>query len=282
MPPSAVRTQVPVSSDRSGYLYAPFQARLSMMLKLDRPARSVQEIEALPALGGPECTSHLQRKGTELSAETLVYLLREFAAMHKSKLFETCGSLLIGVPDDDGLYHGGKCEGIILNQARTFGFLRDPDLRTEYRGRCHERMWECISEGRSTKPFWEERFGAALRGICIDIGRALKAERARHAIRDLAEDGLDPSELRGNDDEHAWIAKMNAQELRMAIRELPEPLMSTAWMKWVEDFPITSPDDVSITSVLGISDSMVRRNIRAAKSVLALNPTVAALREDLS
>src|SRR5881296_3899658 len=130
-----------------------------MMLKLDRPARSVREIEALPALGGPECTSYLLRKGKELSAETLVFLLREFAAMHRSKLFETCGSFLVGMPDGDGRYHGGHCEGVIVNQARVLGFLRDPDHRTEYRGRCHTRMWECITEGHSAKPFWEERFG---------------------------------------------------------------------------------------------------------------------------
>jgi hypothetical protein len=252
-----------------------------MMLKLDRPARSVREIEALPALGGPECTSYLLRKGKELSAETLVFLLREFAAMHKSKLFEACGSLLVGVPDRDGRYHGGHCEGIIVNQAKVFGFLRDMDLRTEYRGRCHTRMWECISEGRLAKPHWEERFGRALQAICIDMGQGLKAELERHAIIDLAENDPDPYELPDSDDEDAWIARMNVRELRQAIRELPEPLRSTARMKWIDDFPITSPDDVSITSVLGISDSMVRRNIREARATLALNPIVAALREDL-
>lgn len=252
-----------------------------MMLKLDRPARSIQEIEALPALGGPECASYLQRKGKELSAETLVFLLREFVAMHKSKLFEVCGSLLVGVPDRDGRYHGGKCEGIIVNQAKVFGFLRDTDLRTEYRGRCHTRMWECISEGRSAKPYWEMRFGRALQAVCIDIGGGLKAELERHAIRDLAENDQDPYEIPGNDDEDAWISRMNVRELKQAIRELPEPLIRTAWMKWVDDFPITSPDDASITSVLGISDSMVRRNIREAKAALALNPIVTALREDL-
>jgi hypothetical protein len=252
-----------------------------MMLKLDRPARSVREIEELPALGGPECTSYLQRKGKELSAETLVFLLRELAAMHKSKLFEMCGSLLIGVPDEDGRYHGGKCEGIIVNQARIFGFLRELDLRTEYRGRCHTRMWECICEGRSAKPYWEERFGRALQGICIDVGLGLKGELERHAISDLAENDRDPYEIPDNDGEDAWIARMNLRELRQAIRELPEPLLSTAWMKWIDDFPITSPDDVSITSTLGISDSMVRRDIREAKAALALSPIVAALREDL-
>lgn len=252
-----------------------------MMLKLDRPARSVREIEALPALGGPECTSYLLRKGKELSAETLVFLLREFAAMHKSKLFETCGSLLVGMPDGDGRYHGGKCEGIIVNQAKVFGFLRDMDLRTEYRGRCHTRMWECISEGRLAKPYWEERFGRALQAICIDVGQGLKAELERHAISDLADNDRDPYEIPDNDDEDAWIARMNVRELKQAIRELPEPLIRTAWMKWVDDFPITSPDEESITSILGISDSMVRRNIREAKATLALNPIVAALREDL-
>lgn len=252
-----------------------------MMLKLDRPARSISEIEALPALGGPECTSYLQRKGKELSAETLVFLLREFAAMHMGRLFEICGSLLVGAPEGDGRYHGGKCEGIILHQARIFGFLRDLDLRTEYRGRCHARMWECISEGRSAKPHWEERFGRALQGICIDIGQGLKAELERHAISDVAENDPDPYKLPDSDDEDAWIARMNVQELRQAIRELPEPLRSTARMKWIDDLPITSPDDVSITSVLGVSDSMVRRNIRDAKAALALNPIVAALREDL-
>ena len=252
-----------------------------MMLQLDRPARSIREIEALPALGGPECASYLQRKGKELGAETLVFLLREFAAMRRSRLFETCGSLLVGVPDGDGRYDGGKCEGIIVNQAKIFGFLRDLELRTEYRGRCHTRMWECISEGRSAKPYWEERFGSALRGICIDIGQGLKAELERHAIIGLAENDRDPYEIPGNDDEDAWIAAMNVRELREAIRELPEALMSTAWMKWIDDFPITSPDGASITSVLGISDSMVRRNIREARASLALNPIVAALREDL-
>lgn len=251
------------------------------MLKLDRPVHSVCEIEALPALGGPECTSYLLRKGKELSAETLVFLLREFAAMYKSKLFETCGSLLVGVPDGDGRFHGGKCEGIIVKQTRIFGFMRDVDLRTEYRGRCHMRMWECISEGRVTKPYWEERFGRALQGICIDIGQGLKAELERHAISDHAETDRDYYEIPGTDDENAWIARINEQELRCAIRELPEPLRNTAWMKWIDDFPITSPDDVSITSVLGISDSMVRRNIREAKAALALNPVVAALRKDL-
>jgi hypothetical protein len=52
-------------------------------------------------------------------------------------------------------------------------------------------------------------------------------------------------------------------------------------VRWIDDIPITSPDDVSITSVLGLSDSMVRRNIRDAKAALALNPIVAALRKDL-
>lgn len=251
-----------------------------MMLKLHRPDRSVREINALPELGGPECAGYLQRKGRELSAETIVFLLREFAALHRSKLFEACGTLLVGEPDGQGGYVGGHCEGIIVKRAMPFGFLHDSDVRTEYRARCHTRMWECISEGRTAKPFWEERFGYALAELCIEVGRGLKAELERHAIVDSADDEQDPYEIAGADGEDAWIAAMNVHHLKQAIRALPAPVMKAAWMRWVDDLPITAPSGVSITAVLGVSDSMVRRRLRQAEAALSLNPKVTALRED--
>ncbi|HEX8674877.1 MAG TPA: hypothetical protein VF710_23460 [Longimicrobium sp.] len=253
-----------------------------MKLNLDRPSRSVHEIEALPALGGSECAGYLQRKGKTLCAETLVFLLREFATLRRSRLFEACGALLVGVPDRAGRYHGGQCESIILSRGKPFGFLQDDELRTEYRGRCHLRMWECITAGRLAKPFWEERFGHALWELCVDVGQSLTAELTRHAIIGSKEAVADPYEIPGADGEDAWISAMNAQDLKRAIRELPDPLRRAAWMRWVADMPITAPEGTSLMSVLGVSDSLIRRRLRHAAAELAKDPKVAALRQDLA
>lgn len=253
-----------------------------MKLNLDRPVRSVREIEALPALGGSECAGYLQRMGETLCAETLVFLLREFATLRRSKLFEVCGALLVGVPDLAGRYQGGQCESIILTRGKPFGFLHDDELRTEYRGRCHLRMWECIIAGRVAKPFWEERFGHALWELCIDVGQSLTAELKRHAIIGSEEAIADPYEIPDDDGEEAWISAMSVQDLRRAIRKLPEPLRSVAWMRWIADMPITAPEGTSLMSVLGVSDSLIRRRLRQAEAELAKDPKVAALRQDIA
>ena len=246
---------------------------------LNRTVRSSREIADFPDLSGSECAQHLRDHGDSLCAETLVYLLREFERLAVFKLFEACGRLLVGKLQPDGRYAAGHCEGVIINAARSFGFSWNDDLRKEFRGRCHTRMWEAIRAGRARKPFWEERFSRALRQLAIDVGRSMRAEMEAHGIDDFAEDAGVACDPPDSDGEEVWVAKMAADELCDAIRRLPEMERRVMWMHWVEDLPITDSEGPSIVSVLGISDSMVRRYERAAKKRLANDPAVLAIRD---
>lgn len=245
---------------------------------LNRTPRSAQEIAAFPDLSGPDCAEHLRNHGDSLCAETLVYLLREFERRGVHKPIEPCGRLLVGTLQPDGRYTAGHCEGIIINVARSFGFARDDELRMEFRGRCHLKMWEAIRAGRARKPFWEERFSRALRLLAIDVGRSMRAEMEAHDLDEFAEEAQVASDAVDEDVEDGWIAEMAATELRDAIRRLPEKERRVMWLRWVDDLPVTDSEGPSIVSVLGISDSMVRRYERMAKERLRSDPAVLALR----
>lgn len=246
---------------------------------LNRTARSIQEIASLPDLSGPDCAEHLRDHGDSLCAETLVYLLRECERLGVNGLVETCGRLLVGSLRPDGRYTAGHCEGVIIKAARSFGFIWDEDLRTEFRGQCHEKMWKAIRAGREAKPFWEERFSRALSDLAIDVGRSMLAQMEALGIDDFAEGPEVPPDPPDDDGEDAWVAEMAASELRDAIRRLPEKERQVMWLRWVEDLPVTDSDGPSITSVLGISDSMVRRYERLAKERLRTDPVVLAIRD---
>lgn len=250
---------------------------LPVHMSLHRTARSRQEIAALPDPADPACADYLRRHGTDLSAETLVCLLRESERRESAEVFELCGRLLVGVPNEDGTYLGGHCEPLIQKMARLFGFGSDPDLRREFRGRCHSKMWQAIRAGHEGKPFWEERFFRALKLLTIDVGRSMRDELDSHGITEFPV-VAEPEEPTAPDGEDLWLANMEVGRLEDAIRRLPGNERRVAWMRWVEDYPVTDPDGPSITSVLGISDSMVRRYLRAARERLGRDPAVVALR----
>lgn len=84
----------------------------------------------MPSLGEGHCP------------ETLVYLLRASAKAHDSGFFELCGRLLVGHEQTGGRWHGGHCEGIVVNLAQHFAFVRSGEVMRRFRYLCQVELWK--------------------------------------------------------------------------------------------------------------------------------------------
>jgi hypothetical protein len=255
-------------------------------MQLARTDRSVAEIAALPDLADPGLRAYLRDHGDGLCAETMVYLIRAFGTQGNAGLQDLCTELLVGKAQPDGRFEGGLCEATIRKQARHFGLANNEETWMEFRSRCHGRMMAKILVNSGQNPFWEERFHRALKLLAHDVGEAMRAERDHYVLEsdsDGDDEGLPASaDTPRTDEEEALLEAIGADAIKDAIRRLPnQQLRRAAWLRWVDEYPITAePVELSITSMLNVSDSMVRRLIRQAKQLLQADPTIAALKAD--
>jgi hypothetical protein len=251
---------------------------------IDRPLASRQELAGLSAFDPSARMRYLHETGSSLSAETLVYLARESCAAGERPLVELCGRLLLGAPLGNGRFTGGACEPMITSHARRFGFGEDEEDRIEFRARCHAALWQAITAGSDKKPHFEERFHAALKGLVIDVGRSMTAERDRHQLKHPALD--DSSDLEGMipvDEETDPTSGIVTDEIKSAIRRLPPPQRDAAWLAWVEDWQIESKDpneQRTVAAALKITGRMVRKRLTVAMQLLRADPAITRILDD--
>jgi DNA-directed RNA polymerase specialized sigma24 family protein len=246
-------------------------------LGLNRPRKSATEIDNLPPPGTTEREAHIRAHGGDFAPETLVFLLRETAAKRDTALFEGCAIALVGHRNPGGRCVGGHCEGIILSMAGACGFRIDRETLNDFRQACHLAMWRAIRSGCSKKPFWEERFGLALKQLCIDEARKMSRrlddlERAGNRV-ELTEEMADGGQHSAVLDDQLFD-RIVEQELHAVIRRLPPRQAHAAFLAWVEGRPIGSEDPSSVKNVMGISERAVYSLLNKAKARLVADPQI--------
>jgi hypothetical protein len=251
---------------------------------INRPAKSRQELSELPSTDLRARSQCLRERGHTLSPETLVCVVREACTAGDRSVVQQCGRLLYGQPVDNGRFAEGHCEPMITSHARHFGFGNTEDDRIEFRARCHAALWQAIMAGSDHKPFFEERFYPALKGLVIDVGRSMAAERDRHGLNEPALDkssdyeGVAPVE--GETDPISGIV---TEEIKSAIHRLPAPERDAAWLVWVQDWQIESKDpneQKTVAASLRITGRMVQKRLTAAIQRLREDPIVARIMDD--
>lgn len=241
----------------------------------DRPPPVAEEIADLPPLGTKACEAYIREHGDQLRPETLVYLLRGYSSGETS-LFPVAGRLLIGEAGPDNRWREGHCEQIIMGMARHYGFHTDPELLREYRAECHAEIWRAIHAGYEKKPFWEHRFGRAVKDMCIQVARKVVRGRKR------ADQEQPLPESEGGEEllpdlkilEDEVLGRIAEQDLLRAIRRLPERQALAALLTWVEDLPIEGEADCTVSGVMGISERGVYKLLAKARGALMDDPMV--------
>lgn len=222
-----------------------------------------------------EVRAYLRGAGSTAPPETLVAIIRDQWSRNHTLASEDAMRLLLGRQIKLGVYEGGHCEGIIRNQARRFGFHTPPDRLDEFRSRCWARIWDGVL---ADQPFWEERFGRAVKMRAIDVGRKMSAEArpAKSAAQSL------PGSYQAGSPEGDLLNRIDSQRLRIALADLPPRQRQAVWLRYIQDLPIESRDDdgSTVSGTMGISSSMVRRHLRAGIQTLRSNPEVAMLLEE--
>lgn len=251
---------------------------------MDRPARSRQELAEFPPANSLARVQYLRERGHTLSPETLVRVAREACTTGDRSLVQECGRLLYGTPLGNGRFTEGPCEPMITSHARHFGFGSKEEDRIEFRARCHAALWQAIMAGSEQKPFFEERFYPALKGLVIDVGRSMAAERDRHGLDDPAlDESSDYEGVAPVEGEIDPISGIVTDEIKDAIRRLPAPERDTAWLAWVQDWQIESKDpnaQRTVAAALKITGRMVRKRLSAAVQRLREDPIIARIMDD--
>lgn len=253
-------------------------------MTFQRPPNSAAEIAALPTLGSTQCEAHVRAHGSEFTPETLVYLLRQSSSRHDTATFELCGQLLLGREGPDGHWHGSHTEGVIVNLGRSYGFYADDELMRDFRAGCFAAMWQAIC---SDRPFWEVRFGLALREKCIEVARSMARQRKADARMvdpgDVEEQAAKEIEDRADPDatpiDEVVLARLSSRarqvELLAAVRRLPERQGRAALLAWAEARPIEGAG--SVARVMGISPRAVYKLLTKAKATLQSDPALRAI-----
>lgn len=251
-------------------------------MTLQRPPKSEAELAKCGALAGHALAAHVRQHGAGFCPETLVYLIRESHTNPDRELVEVCGRCLIGAQLSGQVFGAGHCEPLIRAVGRQFGFAADPDLLKEFRGRCHNMMWRAITAGRAAKPFWEERFFRALRGVCLDVGRSMRNDQTRFVP---LMDDENPNAFEQGDAgmEADVLSGLDESTIRQLIRELPDRMRQAAWLCWVEGYQESSldPSEVTVAMLMQLGDRMVRKYLKRARESLAKHPRIEAMRSDL-
>jgi hypothetical protein len=248
-------------------------------MDLQRPPKSAEEIDALPAFGTDEHTSYVRTHADKFQPETLVHLLRAAMSAFETSIAESCGRALVGQLDPKtGRWSGGHCEGIIMTVARDHGLTRDRDALRDFRGDAHGEMWKAICDGRAKKPFWEERFGKALKDKCIDVARKHRRRAQRREAEVSTEDcAVPPAPVALQD---ALLGMLAEEKLLGAIRDLPERQARAGFLVWVEGLPIEGNGGHSACEVMGVSPRAVYKLLEKARAKLAEHPLIRSMLDD--
>ena len=244
-------------------------------MDLQRPPKSAD-----PPLGTTECEVHVRAKGPTLTAETLVYLLRESADVANTAFFSMCGGFLVGHRQGDGSWTGGRSEKIIMSVGTWCGVNSDEGRMNEFRGECHSELWKAILDGRDAKPYWEERFGRALKDKCIDVARKVFGQARRDkklktkAMGEALAMQQDAVPLDEEVFERLEPRTDHVPLILAAIRRLPKRQAQAAFLRWVERRPIDSGDHRSVRKVLGITARAVHHLLKKARTALSSDPIV--------
>jgi len=248
-------------------------------MDLQRPPKSAEEIDALPAFGTDECAALVRARADEFHPETLVYLLREAISAFDTSLVESCGRALIGQRDETGQWSGGYCEGIIMTVARDRGLTRDEDRLHDFRSDVHGEMWKAISAGRAEKPFWEERFGLALKHKCIDVARKHR-RRAQRRESEVSVENCDADPPASVTIDDAVLGTLAERQLLDAIRNLPGRQARAAFLVWVEGRPVQGSSGDSASEIMGVSPRAVYKLLEKARAKLAEHPIIRPMLDD--
>jgi hypothetical protein len=251
-------------------------------LPLNRPPASTAEIASLPPRGTTAREAFARAHADTFAPETLVCLMRETAADGNTALFERLAVALVGRRTADGTWVGGHCEPIILAMAAWFG-LRKAATLDDYRQECYTGMSRAIHAGATEKPFWEERFGKALKDLCIDEAHKMIA-KLRHLewaddranpTDDVQVEGEDPVSLR----DLVWDRIVEG-DFRAAIRRLPPRQARAAHLTWIERLAVGSDEPRSVMRIMGITEQAVYALLAKAKAALAADPEIQKYMED--
>jgi hypothetical protein len=228
----------------------------------NRPLRSQKEIAALPPVGTGRLQA-LRETANELSPETLVCEIRDAATRRDTATMELCYRPLVR-----------HAEGIIASTARRkFGFHDAPDTYAEFAAACLDAMWDGILAGRGAKPRWEENFGQAMFGKCIDVGRPIYRSQLRHASLDAlpVDSGVDGVALAA--------ARSRSREIMSSIRRLPPLEAQAVLLHYVEGRPIDSQDPGAVCNIMHRSASNVHKLLENGRRRLAADPVMRELHD---
>jgi RNA polymerase sigma factor (sigma-70 family) len=247
------------------------------MSSLDRPEKSAAEIAAIVTLGTTQSHAYVRDHGAELSAETLICIMRGAKQRQDTALFELAGVFLLGRPGSDGRWTGGHCESVLAKLANTFGFRDQLERRVEYRSQCITELMRAIHAGTDKKPYWEERFGDAFRKACIDAARSMVRDERVALGQDLVgeddtdwDDGVpDPRTDDANDDALTRLARQDRDSrLLNAVRLLPPRQSQAVLLHYFEERAIAGQSADSVAAVMGISETAVHKHLAKARARL--------------
>jgi hypothetical protein len=159
--------------------------------------------------------------------------------------------------------------------ARDLGFHRTPERLRDFRSMVHAELWKAVNADRAAKHIWEERFGLALKDKCIDVARSL-LRKDRRAAKEVDVDAAEVSGLL-TDEHHSVsniLAGLDIGRLMELIRMLPDRQAHAAFLRWVEDRPVSS-----VAAIMGISEAAVYKSLAVARLKLERHPVVRELRD---
>jgi len=227
----------------------------------------------MPPPGTTEREVHVRARADDFAPETLVFLLRETASSRNTALFERCALSLVGRPGLQGGWVSGHCEPIIRSVGRT---LHDKQALDDFRQMCYEEMFSAIRAGRAKKPFWEERFGRALKQLCIDVLRSVnrRLDRFEAAVNRVDPEAMELETDHSMSPDDGLFQQVLGQDLHAAILRLPRRQAWAAYLAWIDVRPIESENDGSVKNIMGVTARAVYKLLREAKQRLAADPQI--------
>jgi DNA-directed RNA polymerase specialized sigma24 family protein len=206
----------------------------------------------------------LRQLAKTLAPETLVYVIREaIRTGDATEVMQICSR---------GLQQHAERVIRWVDRAK-FGFHESPDLFSDYCEASLDSMWDGIMAGTEGKPYWEENFGQALFGKCIDVGRPLYRRQLTHiSLEALPEDP-------GQDGVRDAFQKLQQREVQEAIRRLPPDEADAIQLHYIEGRRVDSPKPGSVRNIMGKSASRIHELLAQGRRRLASDPVMRGLHD---